>query len=77
MQFKGTLQDLQAIVSLLHLDGHWIDEGEFHTFRCVSGECINLWPARGELQVNGHPNASTDLERRLKQAAAVMPAAEE
>jgi hypothetical protein len=70
MQFNGTLQDLQAVVCLLHLEGHWVDEGEFHCFRCSSGECINLWPAKAELHVTGHPDASRALERRLQQALA-------
>ena len=70
MQFHGSFDDLQAIVSLLHLEGHWVDEGEFHTFSCDSGEHINIWPASGELQVQGHPSASRALEQRLQQAIA-------
>jgi hypothetical protein len=70
MQFNGTFQDLQAVVCLLHLEGHWVDEGDLQCFRCSSGECINVWPARAELQVSGHPEASRALERRLQQALA-------
>jgi hypothetical protein len=29
---------------------------------------VSLWPASGELQVKGHPQASHDLEARLEQA---------
>ena len=29
---------------------------------------VSLWPASGELQVEGHPQASRALEARLEQA---------
>ena len=73
MQFNGSMEDLQAIVRLLHLEGHWVDEGEFHTFSCDSGEHINVWPVSGEVQVKGHPSASRELEQRLQQAIAAQP----
>jgi hypothetical protein len=75
MHFNGSLDALQAIVSLIHLNGHWVDEGEFHTFSCESGEHINLWPSSGELQVKGHPAASRALEERLQRAIAAAAAA--
>ncbi|MCX5956515.1 MAG: hypothetical protein NTW51_08940 [Cyanobacteria bacterium] len=68
MSFKGSLEDLRALVSLLHLQGHWIDEGPLQSFSTESGEHINFWPASGELQVKGHPQASQDLAARLEQA---------
>ena len=74
MQFNGTLQELQATVARLHLQGHWVDEGEFHSFRCDSGEWIDVWPARAELRVNGHPESSRALERRLQEALAASQA---
>ncbi len=74
MQFNGTLKDLQGIVCLLHLDGHWVDEGDFHSFRCDSGESIDVWPALAELRVNGHPEARRALEQRLQQALATSQA---
>ena len=70
MTFQGSLEDLKALVSLLHLQGHWIDEGPLQSFSTDSGEHINFWPASGELQVNGHPQASHDLATRLEQAIA-------
>ena len=72
MEFKGSLEDLKAIVSLLHLNGHWIDEGAFHTFSTDNGEHINVWPESGALEVQGHPAASKELEQRLRQAIAGM-----
>ena len=70
MTFQGSLEDLKALVSLLHLQGHWIDEGPLQSFSTDSGEHINFWPASGELQVKGHPKASQELAARLEQAMA-------
>ena len=70
MTFQGSLEDLKALVRLLHLQGHWMDEGPLQSFSTDSGEHINFWPASGELQVKGHPQASHDLASRLEQAMA-------
>jgi len=70
MSFQGSLEDLKALVSLLHLQGHWMDEGPLQSFSTDSGEHINFWPASGELQVKGHPQASRELAARLEQAMA-------
>jgi hypothetical protein len=70
MPFQGSLQDLKALITLLRLQGHWIDEGALQTFSTDSGEHINFWPATGELQVKGHPEASHNLEARLGRAIA-------
>ena len=70
MPFQGSLQDLKALITLLRLQGHWIDEGALQTFSTDSGEHINFWPATGELQVKGHPQASHELAARLEQAMA-------
>ena len=68
MTFNGSLEDLKALISLLHLQGHWVDEGPLQTFSTESGEPGTCWPAAGELQVKGHPAASHDLEARLGRA---------
>jgi hypothetical protein len=70
MQFSGTLEDLKGLISQLQLQGHWVDEGPFQTFSTDSGEHINFWPAKGELQVQGHPTASRELTQRLSAAIA-------
>ncbi len=74
MDFSGSLEDLKAIISLLHLQGHWRDEGVFHTFSTDAGETINFWPANGDLRVQGHPEGSRTLEERLQQALAGLGA---
>jgi hypothetical protein len=70
MSFQGSLEELKALVTLLDIQGHWSDEGPLQTFSTNSGEHINFWPATGELQVKGHPQASHDLASRLEQAMA-------
>jgi hypothetical protein len=70
MPFQGSLEELKALITLLQLKGHWSDEGPLQTFSTDNGEHINFWPATGELQVKGHPQASRDLAARLEQAMA-------
>ena len=70
MPFQGSLEELKALITLLQLKGHWSDEGPLQTFITDNGEHINFWPATGELQVKGHPQASRDLAARLEQAMA-------
>ena len=70
MTYQGSLDDLKAIVSLLHVPGHWVDERVFHTYSCDNGDHINVWPDRAELQVKGHPASSQVLRQRLQQALA-------
>ena len=70
MPFQGSLEDLKALSTLLHLQGHWSDEGPLQSFSTDSGEHINVWPASCEIQGKGHPQASHDLAARLEQAIA-------
>jgi len=70
MPFHDSLKDLKVLVSLLQLQDHWIDEGPLQSFSTESGEQINVWPASGDLQVKGHPQASHDLEAPLEPAMA-------
>ncbi|MEB3353195.1 MAG: hypothetical protein VKM34_03040 [Cyanobacteriota bacterium] len=70
MTFTGSLQELQAVVTLLHLEGHLSNAGDQQVFRAVSGDHIHVWPASGELQVQGHPQSSSALAERLEQGIA-------
>jgi hypothetical protein len=47
-----------------------MDEGPLQSFSTDSGEHINFWPASGELQAKGHPQASHALEAHLGRAIA-------
>jgi hypothetical protein len=70
MPFQGSLEDLKDLITLLQLQGHWIDEGALQNFSTDNGDSVNFWPATGELQVKGHPEASHNLEARLGRAIA-------
>jgi len=70
MQFNGSHEDLKALISLLHLQGRWVDEGPLQTFSTQSGDHVNFWPANGELHVQGHPAGSRELAVRLSRAIA-------
>jgi hypothetical protein len=64
--FKGGIDDLKALVLLLHTEGHWIHEGAFDRFCTKNGESINFWPKTGEITINGHPRAAHDLSESLR-----------
>ena len=68
MIYAGSLEDLKAVIKLLHVSGHWLDEGSFHTFSFDNGDHVNFWPETGELQVKGHPASSRTLALKLEQA---------
>jgi hypothetical protein len=70
MPFLRSLEDLKVLINLLHLQDHLMDEGHLQTFSTDNGEPINVWPASGDLQVKGHPQASHDLEAPLEPAMA-------
>jgi len=52
---KIRTSDQKALITLLHLQGHWSDEAPLQTFSNDSGEHINVWPATSELQGEGPP----------------------
>jgi hypothetical protein len=70
MPFHGSLEDLKALITLLDLQGHWIDEGPLQRFSTDSGDHSNFWPASGDLQVKGHPQASQELAVCMERAIA-------
>jgi len=70
MPFLRSLEDLKVLINLLHLQDHLMDEGHLQTFSTDNSEPINVWPASGDLQVKGHPEASHNLEARLGRAIA-------
>lgn len=64
--FKAGIDDLKAVVRLLHAEGHWVHEGPFDRYCAESGESINFWPETGEIRVSGHPEAARRLSERLR-----------
>lgn len=57
-----------APITLLHLQVQGSVEGPLQSFSTGCGKPINFWPATGELEVKGHPQAGRNLGARLEQA---------
>ncbi len=71
MQFKGSLAELQELVSNLGCVGHWVHEGAFEMLVIEDGESnlrLNWWPGTGALLLVGDPVQRRELEPRLKEA---------
>lgn len=73
MNYTGSLEDLKAVVALLHHPGHWVNEGSVQIFHCDNGDHINFWTENGELQVNGHPESSRGLRQQLEHVLGSLP----
>jgi hypothetical protein len=74
MTFRGSLEQLVALVHQLDLPCHWEHMGAFEL--CVfddgaSNLRLNWWPETGELTLVGDPEQRVDVERRL--AALLSP----
>jgi len=71
VQFKGSLAELQELVSNLGCVGHWVHEGAFEMLVIedgVSNLRLNWWPGTGSLLLVGDPAQRRELEPRLKEA---------
>ena len=73
MTFRGSLEELTAVVGQLGVPCHWEHKGSFEL--CVfddgvSNLKLNWWPASGELTLVGDPEQRGVLEARL---AALLP----
>lgn len=68
MTFRGSLEELAAVVQRLDLPCHWEHKGAFEL--CVFDDGIsnlklNWWPESGELRLVGDPEQRGAVERRL------------
>ena len=73
MTFKGTLEELQAMVEGLGCFGHWLHQGSFEMLVIddgVSNLRPNWWPGTGALSLVRDPAQRRELEPRPKQALA-------
>ncbi len=62
MEFKGSIEELQAIVKELGLTGHWHDEGLFYLFHSDDGAILNWWTKTSVVSFQGIP----DKKKRFK-----------
>ena len=69
MHFRGTHEQLVALVSQLDIPCRWEHKGvwELCVFEDgVSNLKLNWWPASGELRLVGDPEVRLDVQRRLE-----------
>ena len=69
MTFKGSAEDLKALVDQLGVPVHWEHKGVYEL--CVFDDGIsnlklNWWPETGELLLVGDPELREPLEPRLE-----------
>jgi hypothetical protein len=62
-KFEGTIEDLKAVVEKTGINGHWVDEGEFHVFHSDEGPNLNWWPNKNILMLQGSPAAKKHFEQ--------------
>jgi predicted nucleotide-binding protein len=61
-KFKGTVEELRALMESASLDGEWSDDGKGrHTFRSREGGILNFWPSTGNVQLQGQASAKEAL----------------
>ncbi len=69
MQFNGSLEELQVLVTRLGQPGHWVHQGAFEMFVLDDEETnirLNWWPGTGELRLVGDPAQRMGLEQGLE-----------
>ncbi len=65
-KFRGTLEELQALVREAGIAGEWNDDGQGkHSFRSKDGGVLNWWPLKSTINVQGAPDAKGRLEAAL------------
>lgn len=73
-KFKGTLEELQAIVSTAGKNGSWDEPAPGqHRFRGDGEGIINWWPTKGTLLFQGKPPERDELEAIFCAPAAATP----
>ena len=66
MEFKGSLEELAALIDAAGVAGHWNDEGVFHEFVADDGALLNWWPTTSVVSIEGNAVA-----RRIAAAVAL------
>lgn len=62
MEFKGSFEELAALVAEAGIRGHWNHEGVFHEFLGDAGAILNWWPESSKLTIGGTPSSRPPLE---------------
>jgi hypothetical protein len=76
MIFRGTLEELQGLVSQLGVPCRWQHKGSFEMAAFedgVSNLKLNWWPDTGELRLVGDPEVRDSMEERLQLLLPIQP----
>lgn len=73
MQFKGSFQELQALVKELGKTGHWVNEGAFYEFLTDDGVRLNWWPKSHVMSFQGAPERKQEFINLFKDIANIHP----
>lgn len=72
MEFKGSIHELQAIVTELGIPGCWHDEGIFYLFHSNDGVTLNWWPKTGVISFQGSPDKKERFKALLEEKIGVQ-----
>ena len=73
MEFRGSLDELKALVARTGQTGRWVHEGDFEMFVVedgVSNLRLNWWPGNGTVMVVGDPAQRRGFTESLNQELA-------
>jgi hypothetical protein len=73
MEFKGSIQDLRAIVDEMEITGHWNDEGVLYVFWADDGAVLNWWPKTQVLSFQGRPERRKHFMERFEAKLGIKP----
>jgi predicted nucleotide-binding protein len=73
-KFKGTIEELKALVAAAGISGKWTDDGHGkHTFRSGDDGVLNWWPSTATVNLQGSREAKARLERVVSADSAPLP----
>jgi predicted nucleotide-binding protein len=65
-KFKGSLDQLKALIANAGIDGKWSDDGKGkHSFRSRDNGILNWWPSKGTIQLQGPAEARTVISEAI------------
>jgi hypothetical protein len=73
-KFKGTFDELQALVEQTGIPGEWESEGVKRTFRTWENGVLNWWESTKTIQFQGKAAAWSALENEFNEAMAKLAA---
>jgi predicted nucleotide-binding protein len=73
IKFKGSLEDLIALLEAAGVNGDWSNAAGRHGFRTKDGGVLNYWPSKGTIQLQGKEEAKALLTAVVSNQVATTP----